>query len=184
MAAVPRLKERYLKDIVPVLQKEMGAQSRMAVPGFVKIVVNVGIGAASADVKLLEAASAELGQITGQKPAVCRARKSIANFRIRKGMPIGLKVTLRGPRMWEFYDRLVNITIPRIRDFRGFSPDAFDGKGSYTLGLVDQLVFPEVDYTKVEHLHGMNITIVTTAKSDAEARRLLEELGFPFAKKQ
>jgi len=183
MPAVPRLKERYMQQVAPALQKELGVKSRMAVPGITKIVVSVGIGAASADPKLLESAAVELAQITGQKPLVCRARKSIANFRLRKGMPIGLKVTLRADRMWEFYDRLVNITIPRIRDLRGFSADGFDGKGNYTLGLPDQLVFPEVDYTKVEHLHGMNITIVTNAKGDEGARRLLEELGFPFARK-
>ena len=176
----PRLKERYLKEIVPVLTKEFNYANPMAVPRLRKIVVNMGLGEAIQNAKLLDAATQELAQITGQKPVITRARKSIANFKLRKNMPIGAMVTLRGDRMYEFFDRLTNVALPRVRDFRGLSTRAFDGRGNYTLGLRDQLVFPEVDYAKVEKVKGMNISIVTDARTDAEALALLRHLGLPF----
>ena len=176
----PRLKERYRKDVVPALVKEFSYKNSMAVPRLRKIVVNMGLGEAIQNAKLLDAAGRELGQITGQKPVITRARKSIANFKLRKNMPIGAMVTLRGDRMYEFFDRLANVALPRVRDFRGLSTRAFDGRGNYTLGLRDQLVFPEVDYAKVEKVKGMNISIVTDARSDAEALALLRHLGLPF----
>ncbi len=176
----PRIKERYKSEVVPSLQKEFGYPNTMAVPKLHKIVVNMGIGEAIQNAKLLEAATRELAQITGQKPVITRARKSIANFKLRKNVPIGAMVTLRGERMYEFFDRLVNVALPRVRDFRGLSARAFDGRGSYTLGLHDQLVFPEVDYSKVEKMKGMNISIVTDARTDAEALALLRQLGMPF----
>jgi len=175
-----RLYEKYRKDVVPELQKELGITNIMAVPRLEKIIVNVGVGDAIQNIKLLDAAKAELAQITGQLPGVGRAKKSISAFKLRKGQPIACYVTLRSRRMYEFFDRLVNIVLPRVRDFRGVSPTAFDGRGNYTLGMRDQLVFPEIDYTKVERPRGMNITIVTTARTDQEAQALLKRLGMPF----
>jgi large subunit ribosomal protein L5 len=177
---VPRLKERYQKEVVPVLVKEFSYTNANAVPRLRKIVVNMGLGEAIQNAKLLDSAAQELGQITGQKPVITRARKSIANFKLRKNMPIGAVVTLRGDRMYEFFDRLTNVAMPRVRDFRGVSTRAFDGRGNYTLGLRDQLVFPEIDYAKVDKTKGMNITIVTDAKTDAEALALLRHMGMPF----
>jgi large subunit ribosomal protein L5 len=179
-APPPRLKARYLSEVLPVLQQELGRSNRMAVPRLEKIVVNMGIGDAIRDAKLLEAAAADLAIITGQKPAVTRARKSIAQFKLRTGMAIGAKVTLRGARMWEFLDRLLSTALPRIRDFRGLDPEAFDGSGNYTIGVTEQLIFPEIDYDKVAKVRGMDITIVTTAQDDEEGRALLRALGFPF----
>src|SRR5208283_816500 len=176
----PRLKERYKKEIVPTLTKEFKYKNVMAVPRLRKVVVNMGLGEAIQNAKLLDSATAELGQITGQKPVITRARKSIANFKLRKNMPIGAMVTLRGDRMYEFFDRLTSVALPRVRDFRGLSTRAFDGRGNYTLGLRDQLVFPEIDYAKVEKVKGLNISIVTDARSDAEAMALLRYLGMPF----
>jgi large subunit ribosomal protein L5 len=176
----PRLKERYQKEVVAALVKEFSYANVNAVPRMRKIVVNMGLGEAIQNAKLLDAAVQELGQITGQKPVITRARKSIANFKLRKNMPIGAVVTLRGDRMYEFFDRLTNVAMPRVRDFRGVSTRAFDGRGNYTLGLRDQLVFPEVDYAKVEKTKGMNVTIVTDAKTDAEALALLRHMGMPF----
>ena len=165
---------------MPALQKRFNLTNSMAVPHVKKVTVNIGLGEASANVKLLDTAAAELGQITGQKPVITRAKKSIANFKIRKGMPIGCMVTLRGERMYEFLDRLSSIVLPRVRDFKGLPPNSFDGRGNYTLGLKDQLVFPEIDYTRVDKIKGMNITITTTARSDEEGRELLKLLGVPF----
>ncbi|MGA2987889.1 MAG: 50S ribosomal protein L5 [Terriglobia bacterium] len=176
----PRLKERYQKEVVPALVKEFTYANANAVPRLRKIVVNMGLGEAIQNAKLLDSAAQELGQITGQKAVITRARKSIANFKLRKNMPIGALVTLRGDRMYEFFDRLTNVAMPRVRDFRGVSTRAFDGRGNYTLGLRDQLVFPEIDYSKVDKTKGMNITIVTDAKSDAEALALLRYMGMPF----
>jgi large subunit ribosomal protein L5 len=176
----PRLKERYQKEVVPVLVKEFSYGNANAVPRMRKIVVNMGLGEAIQNAKLLDSAANELGQITGQKPVVTRARKSIANFKLRKNMPIGVMVTLRGDRMYEFFDRLTSVAMPRVRDFRGVSTRAFDGRGNYTLGFKDQLVFPEIDYAKVDKTKGMNITIVTDAKTDAEALALLRHMGMPF----
>ena len=178
--ALPRVKEAYQKQVVPHLMKERSYTSVMAVPRLTKVVVNMGIGEATQNIKLLDAASAELTQITGQKPVVHRARKSIAQFKVRKGMPIGCSVTLRGPRMYEFLDRLLSIALPRVRDFRGLPGKAFDGRGNYTLGVRDQLIFPEIDYAKVDKARGMNITLVTDARTDEEARSLLRHFGMPF----
>ena len=177
---MPRLKERYLKEVQPALVKEFSYKNPMAVPRVRKIVVNMGLGEAIQNAKLLDSASSELSQITGQKPVITRARKSIANFKLRKNMPIGAMVTLRGDRMYEFLDRLANVALPRVRDFRGLSTRAFDGRGNYTLGLRDQLVFPEIDYAKVDKVKGLNISIVTDARTDAEALVLLRHLGMPF----
>jgi large subunit ribosomal protein L5 len=176
----PRLKERYQKEVVPALIKEFQYGNVMAVPRVRKVVVNMGLGEAIQNAKLLDSAGLELGLITGQKAVITRARKSIANFKLRKKMPIGAMVTLRGDRMYEFLDRLMNVALPRVRDFRGLSPRAFDGRGNYTLGLRDQLVFPEVDYSKVDKVKGMNISIVTDARTDAEALALLRHFGMPF----
>jgi large subunit ribosomal protein L5 len=175
-----RLSERYKLEIVPELEAELGITNPNAVPRLEKIVINVGVGEALQNAKALDAAKAELTQISGQAPVVSRAKKSISAFKLRKGVAIACFVTLRQKRMYEFFDRLVNIVLPRVRDFRGVSPKAFDGRGNYTLGLRDQLVFPEIDYTKVERSRGMNITIVTTARNDAEAAALLKKLGMPF----
>jgi large subunit ribosomal protein L5 len=177
---ITRLHEKYRKDAIPALSKRFGFSNTMAVPRVQKVTVNIGLGEASANVKLLDTAAAELGQITGQKPVITRAKKSIANFKIRKGMPIGCMVTLRGERMYEFLDRLASIVLPRVRDFKGLPPNSFDGRGNYTLGLKDQLVFPEIDYTRVDKIKGMNITITTTARNDEEGRELLKLLGVPF----
>jgi large subunit ribosomal protein L5 len=175
-----RLRERFHKDIAPALQKELDLKNPMAVPRLHKIVVNMGVGDATQNAKVMDPAVAELGQITGQKPVVTKAKKSIAAFKVREGMPIGAMVTLRGDHMYEFLDRLINLVLPRVRDFRGVSTKSFDGRGNYTLGLRDQLIFPEIDYAKVDKLKGMNVTIVTTAKSDNEARALLRSFGMPF----
>ena len=175
-----RMHERYRKEVVPALMKRFGKTNPMAVPKVAKVIVNIGMGEASQNVKLLDVAVIELGQIAGQKPVVTRAKKSIANFKIRKGMPIGCMVTLRGERMYEFLDRLSSIVFPRVRDFKGLPPNSFDGRGNYTLGLRDQLVFPEIDYTRVDKIKGMNITITTTARTDEEGRELLKLLGVPF----
>ncbi len=175
-----RLKDRYIKEVVPALRKELGYRNVMAVPRIDKIVVNMGLGEATQNVKIVDTGSDELGRITGQKPVVRRAKKSIAQFKVRKGMPIGVMVTLRGERMYEFLDRLITIALPRVRDFRGVSPRGFDGRGNYTLGLRDQLMFPEIDYMKVDKGRGMNISVVTTARTDQEARRLLQLMGMPF----
>jgi large subunit ribosomal protein L5 len=176
----PRLKERYRKDVVPALVEAFRYTNVCAVPRLRKIVVNMGLGEAIQNAKLLDAAGRDLGLITGQKPVVTRARKSISNFKLRKNMPIGVMVTLRGDRMYEFFDRLANVALPRVRDFRGLSTRAFDGRGNYTIGLKDQLVFPEIDYSKVEKTKGMNISIVTDARTDAEALALLRRMGLPF----
>ena len=177
---ISRMQERYRKEVVPALMKRFGRTNPMAVPKVAKVIVNIGMGEPSQNVKLLDVAVVELGQITGQKPVVTRAKKSIANFKIRRGMPIGCCVTLRGDRMYEFLDRLCNVVLPRVRDFRGLPPNAFDGRGNYTMGLRDQLVFPEIDYTRVDKIKGMNITLTTTAKNDEEGRELLKLLGVPL----
>jgi large subunit ribosomal protein L5 len=176
----PRLKERYLSEIRPALQSELGLGNVMQVPRVEKIVLNCGVGRATQQQSLLDGAVADLGVITGQKPLVTRARKSIATFKLREGNAIGAKVTLRGDRMWEFYDRLVSISIPRIRDFRGLNPNSFDGRGNYTFGVTEQLIFPEIDYDKVDASRGMDITIVTTARTNDEGRALLDAFDFPF----
>jgi len=175
-----RLKERYLKDVVPGLKKEFGYSNVMAIPKVEKVVVNMGLGEATQNVKLIDAGADEVGRITGQRPVTTRAKKSIAAFKVRKGMPVGTMVTLRGDRMYEFLDRLMNIALPRVRDFKGVSTKGFDGRGNFTLGLRDQLLFPEIDYMKVDKARGMNVSVVTTAKTDEEARRLLQLLGMPF----
>lgn len=179
-----KMQERYNKEVAPALLKSFGFKNVMQVPRLEKIVVNIGLGEALDNPKALEAAVTDLTTITGQKPVQTKARKSIANFKLREGRLIGTKVTLRGPRMWAFFDRLVNIALPRVRDFRGISPNAFDGRGNYTLGLKDQLVFPEIEYDKIDKLRGMEITIVTTAQNDDEARALLRQLGMPFSGKK
>lgn len=175
-----RLQDRYRKDVVPALTKRFGYTNTMAVPRVSKVTLNIGLGEASANVKLLDTAAMELGQIAGQKPVITRAKKSIANFKLRKGMPIGCMVTLRGEQMYEFLDRMTSVVLPRVRDFKGLPPNSFDGRGNYTLGLRDQLVFPEIDYTRVDKIKGMNVTITTTARSDEEGRELLKLLGVPF----
>jgi len=175
-----RLKERYEKEVAPALTKEFGYSNVMAIPKIEKIVVNMGLGEATQNAKIVDTGADELGRITGQKPVITRAKKSIAQFKVRKGMPIGTMVTLRGERMWEFLDRLIAVALPRVRDFRGVSPKGFDGRGNYTLGLKDQLLFPEIDYMKVDKARGMNISVVTTAKTDEESRKLLQLLGMPF----
>ncbi len=179
-AASARLRTRYYEQVRPALMKELNLTNPMAAPKLGKITVNMGVGEATQNAKVMDPAVAELAQITGQKPIVTKAKKSIAAFKVREGMPIGAMVTLRGDRMYEFLDRLVNVALPRVRDFRGVSTKSFDGRGNYTLGVRDQLIFPEIDYSKVEKMKGMNITIVTTAKSDDEARALLRQMGMPF----
>jgi large subunit ribosomal protein L5 len=175
-----RLRERYEKEVAPALKKEFGYRNVMAIPKIEKIVVNMGLGEATQNAKIVDAGADEVARITGQKPVVTRAKKSIAQFKVRKGMPIGAMVTLRGERMWEFLDRLISVALPRVRDFRGVSPRGFDGRGNYTLGLKDQLLFPEIDYMKVDKARGMNISVVTTAQPDPESRKLLQLLGMPF----
>jgi len=175
-----RLKERYVKDVVPALTKEFGYTNLMAVPKITKIVVNMGLGEGTQNAKIVDTGAEELGKITGQKAAITRSKKSIAQFKVRENMPIGAMVTLRGHRMYEFLDRLIAIALPRVRDFRGISPKGFDGRGNYTLGLRDQLIFPEIDYMKVDKNRGMNISVVTTARTNEEARRLLQLIGMPF----
>lgn len=177
-----RLKEQYKTEVAPALMKALNLENVMQVPAIKKVVVNIGLGEAMDNPKALDAAVADLGAITGQKPVVTKARKSIANFKLREGRAIGAKVTLRGERMWSFLDRLMNIALPRVRDFRGVSADAFDGRGNYTLGLREQLIFPEIEYDKIDKLRGMEITIVTNAPSDDQAAMLLQLLGMPFRK--
>jgi large subunit ribosomal protein L5 len=176
----PRLRQKYRKDVVPGLMKEFGYTNLMQVPRLDRIVVNMGLGAAVGNPKIIDAAVTELTAITGQKPVVTRAKKSIATFKLRENVPIGVKVTLRRERMWEFLDRLVTLALPRVRDFRGTSPKAFDGAGNYTLGLKEQIVFPEIEFDKVDSIKGMNVTFVTTARTNEEARGLLKQLGMPF----
>jgi large subunit ribosomal protein L5 len=178
------MQERYHKEIAPALFKAFGLKNVMQVPGIEKVVVNIGMGEALDNPKALESAVADLAQITGQRPVMTKAKKSIANFKLREGRLIGTKVTLRGDRMWAFLDRLLNVALPRVRDFRGVSANAFDGRGNYTLGLKDQLVFPEIEYDKIDKVRGMEITIVTSAKDDDQARALLQLLGMPFSKKE
>ena len=178
--AMPRLKQRYREEIVPALREEFGYHNVMQVPGVTKVVVNMGVGEAARDSKLIDGAIRDLATITGQKPAVTRARKSIAQFKLREGQPIGAHSTLRGDRMWEFLDRLLSVALPRIRDFRGLSPKQFDGNGNYTFGLNEQSMFHEIDQDAIDRVRGMDITIVTTAKNDDEGRALLRQLGFPF----
>ena len=179
----PRLKEKYKTVVVPQLEKELGIQNINEVPRLEKIVVNMGVGAAASDHKLLDAAMNDLRVITGQQPCITRAKKSIAGFHIRQGMGIGCKVTLRGDRMWEFLDRLLSMALPRVRDFRGISPTSFDGRGNYTLGITEQMIFPEIEYDKVDRTRGMDITFVTTAENNEDAFALLSALGFPFKSK-
>jgi large subunit ribosomal protein L5 len=175
-----RLREKYQKDAIPALKKEFGYANIMAVPRIEKVVVNMGLGEATANAKIIDTGADELSRITGQKPVTRRAKKSIAQFKVRKGQPVGTMVTLRGDRMWEFLDRLMAVALPRVRDFKGVSPRGFDGRGNYTLGLRDQLLFPEIDYMKVDKARGMNVSVVTTAKTDEEARKLLQFIGMPF----
>jgi len=179
-ATAPRLKTRYRNEVMSHLTTQFGFKNRMQVPNMVKIVVNMGVGEAAKDSKLIEGAVRDLTTITGQRPVVTRSRKSIANFKLREGQPIGAHVTLRGDRMWEFMDRLLSVSLPRIRDFRGLSPKQFDGSGNYTFGLTEQVVFPEIEQDKLDRVRGMDITLVTSAKNDDEGRALLRALGFPF----
>jgi large subunit ribosomal protein L5 len=176
------MKEYYQNEIAPALMKAIGVDNVMEIPRVTKVVVNIGVGEALDNAKALEAAVADLTTITGQKPIITKAKKSIANFKLREGRSIGVKVTLRGERMWSFLDRLVNIALPRVRDFRGVSPNAFDGRGNYTLGLREQLVFPEIEYDKIDKLRGLEVSIITTARNDDESRQLLQMLGMPFRK--
>lgn len=176
----PRLKEKYKAEIVPALEKELGVANINQVPKVTKIVVNMGVGEAAADSKALDGAISDMRTITGQQPKVCRAKKSIAGFHIREGMPIGCKVTLRGDRMWEFMDRLLSTALPRVRDFRGLNPNSFDGRGNYSLGVTEQLIFPEIDYDKIDRTRGLDIAVVTTAGNDEGGYALLKALGFPF----
>jgi large subunit ribosomal protein L5 len=175
-----RVRERYLKDVVPALKKEFGYANVMAIPKVSKVVINMGLGEATSNAKIVDVASDELSRIAGQKATVRRAKKSIAAFKVREGMAVGAMVTLRGERMYEFLDRLVSIALPRVRDFKGISGTGFDGRGNYTLGLRDQILFPEIDYMKVDKARGMNVSVVTTAKTDEEARKLLQLIGLPF----
>ena len=175
-----RLKERYNKEVAPAIAKEFDIKNPMAIPRLEKVVINMGMGEAIANAKIRDTAADEVRAVTGQKPVVTKAKKSIASFKLRQGMPIGVMVTLRGERMYEFFDRLVSIALPRVRDFRGVSPKAFDGRGNYTLGVKEQLIFPEIDFNKVDKTRGMNISIVTTARNDEQARSLLKALGMPF----
>ena len=176
------LKDRYTSEVAPALKKALNLDNPMEVPRIQKVVVNIGVGEALDNAKALDAAVGDLTQITGQKPVITKARKSIANFKLREGRAIGVKVTLRGERMWSFLDRLMNVALPRVRDFRGISPDAFDGRGNYTLGLREQLVFPEIEYDRIDKLRGLEITVVTTARNDHAGRQLLQLLGMPFTK--
>lgn len=180
MSKIPRLKDRYIKEVLPVMMKEFSYKNLMEVPKVQKIVLNVGLGEAIQNIKLLDAAQKELSTITGQKPIVTKAKKSIASFKLRKGVPIGCKVTLRGKKMYEFLDRFISIALPRIRDFKGVPGKSFDGRGNYSIGIKEQFIFPEIDYDKVEMVHGLDITICTNAKSDKESKALLRSLGMPF----
>jgi large subunit ribosomal protein L5 len=175
-----RLREKYQKDVVPALKKEFGYDNVMAIPRITKVIVNMGLGEATGNAKIIDTAVDELSKITGQRASVRRAKKSIAAFKVREGMPVGAMVTLRGERMYEFLDRLVSIALPRVRDFKGISAKGFDGRGNYTLGLRDQIIFPEIDYMKVDKARGMNVSVVTTARTDEEARKLLQLIGLPF----
>ncbi len=175
-----RLKEKYAKEVVPALKKEFGYANVMAIPRVSKVIINMGLGEATSNAKIVDTAADELSKITGQKAAVRRAKKSIAAFKVRQGMPVGAMVTLRGERMYDFLDRLIGIALPRVRDFKGISAKGFDGRGNYTLGLRDQIIFPEIDYMKVDKARGMNVSVVTTAKTDEEARKLLQLIGLPF----
>lgn len=178
----PRLKEKYRDEVVSALIEKMGYENVHQVPRFEKVVLNMGVGAAVQDAKALDAAISDLTIISGQKPAITRAKKSIAGFKVRQGMPIGCKVTLRGDRMWEFIDRLLATALPRIRDFRGINPKSFDGRGNYSLGVTEQLIFPEIDYDKIDRVRGLDVTFVTSAKTDEDCRALLDAFGFPFSK--
>lgn len=180
--ALPRLKERYLNEVVPAMQEEFQYANAMQVPRLTKVVLNIGLGEALTNAKALEGAATDLTAITGQHPVITRAKKSIAQFRVREGQAIGMMVTLRQQRMWDFTDRLVSVSLPRIRDFRGISAKGFDGRGNYSLGLREQIIFPEVEYDRVDRIRGLQVSVVTTAKTDGEARRLLELMGFPFTK--
>ena len=175
-----RLKDKYQKEVVPALKKEFGYANTMAIPKIRKVVINMGLGEATSNAKIVDTAADELSKISGQKATVRRAKKSIAAFKVRQGMPVGAMVTLRGERMYDFLDRLIGIALPRVRDFKGISPKGFDGRGNYTLGLRDQIIFPEIDYMKVDKARGMNVSVVTTAKTDEEARKLLQLIGLPF----
>ena len=179
---MPRFKDMYIKDVAPALMKKFEYKSVMQIPKLDKIVINVGCGEAKDNSKVVDAIMSDLSIITGQRPVVCRAKKSVANFKLREGMPIGVKVTLRGDKMYEFLDRLFSIALPRVRDFRGINPNSFDGRGNYNMGLKEQLIFPEIDYDKIDKVRGMDICFVTTAKTDEEARELLKLMGAPFSK--
>jgi large subunit ribosomal protein L5 len=179
----PRLQERYREEIIPALMKEFGYKNLMQAPRLEKVTLNVGLGEAVQNAKALDAASSDVATVTGQHPVITRAKKSIANFKLREGMPIGVMVTLRGSRMWEFLDRALNAALPRIRDFQGVSPNSFDGRGNYSMGIREQVIFPEIEYDKIDKVRGMQLTICTTAKTDEEGQRLLEMLGMPFAKR-
>ena len=179
---MPTLKDKYKSEVAPALMSKFGYKSVMEIPRLEKVIVNVGVGEAKENAKVLEAVVGDVAAITGQKPVITTAKKSIANFKLREGMPIGVKVTLRQDRMWEFVDRLFNIALPRVRDFRGINPDGFDGRGNYSLGIKEQLIFPEIEYDKIEKIRGMDIVFVTTANTDEEARELLAKMGAPFAK--
>lgn len=182
VTTMPRLREKYTQEVVPAMREEFGYDNVMQVPRLVKVVVNIGMGEAIQNAKALDAAVADVTAITGQRPVITRAKKSVAAFKVRTGMPIGVMVTLRGTRMYDFLDKLMNIVLPRIRDFQGVSPKSFDGRGNFSLGLQEQIVFPEIEYDKVDKIRGMEITVVTTARTDEEARRLLQLLGMPFRK--
>lgn len=177
-----RLKEMYASEVAPALQKKFGYKSVMQIPKLDKIVINVGAGEAKDNAKVIDSISGDLATITGQKPIVCRAKKSVANFKLREGMPIGVKVTLRGEKMWEFMDRLFNVALPRVRDFRGINPNSFDGRGNYSMGIKEQLIFPEIEYDKIDKVRGMDVCFVTTANTDEEGRELLKLMGAPFEK--
>ena len=177
-----RMKDFYKEEVAPALMKKFGYKSVMQIPKLDKIVINVGAGEAKENAKAIDSISGDLAKITGQKPVVCKAKKSVANFKLREGMPIGVKVTLRGDRMYEFLDRLFNVALPRVRDFRGISADSFDGRGNYALGVKEQLIFPEIEYDKIDKIRGMDVVICTTAHTDEEARALLEQVGAPFAR--
>lgn len=177
-----RMKERYVAEIAPALNKKFGYKSVMQIPKLDKIVINVGAGEAKDNAKVIDSISGDLAKITGQKPIVCRAKKSVANFKLREGMPIGVKVTLRGEKMWEFMDRLFNVALPRVRDFRGINPNSFDGRGNYSMGIKEQLIFPEIEYDKIDKVRGMDVCFVTTANTDEEGRELLKLMGAPFEK--
>lgn len=177
---MPRLKDKFMSEVRPAMQQKFGYQNIMEIPRLEKVVINMGVGKAISSSKILDAAAQDLATISGQKPVITRARQSISNFKLREGMPIGAKVTLRGDRMYEFMDKLMSINLPRVRDFRGVSPKSFDGRGNYTLGVKEQLIFPEIEYDKVENIQGMDITVVTNARTDEEAKALLEFLGMPF----